>query len=452
MSLRARVALALALLAAGAVVAFGVTGYVSTRDRLHTEIDRSLTDAATPFRGDGDGGGPGGEACAHLTRPRIPGEEQNEGDAVGAHLQCVSSAGRSSARNSELAIPIDARDKGIANSGGKARFDTETVDGTPYRVYTAPRKGGGAIQVARSLTETDRVLDALRDRYLIIGAAVIALAALGGWLIARRTSRPLVRLTRAAEQITATGELQADVPTSGRDEIGRLGREFATMLDALNQSRDQQQRLAQDAGHELRTPLTSLRTNIDTLRRYRDLPEATRAQVLDDLDSESHELNALVDELVALVTEQQGDEPERRVDFDQIVTRSAERAARRSGRTIATSAEPAAVLGRPRQLQRAVANLIDNAVKFSPDDTPVEVQLAGGRLTVRDHGPGIEPRDLEHVFDRFYRSDRARSLPGSGLGLAIVRQIAEDHGGTVDVANAADGGTVATMTLPLFED
>jgi two-component system sensor histidine kinase MprB len=220
------------------------------------------------------------------------------------------------------------------------------------------------------------------------------------------------------------------------------------MLAALTRSRDQQQRLVQDAGHELRTPLTSLRTNIDTLRRYPDLAGEPRERILGDLSSELRELSALVDELVALAVDRYDDEPEQTVALDQLAERAADRARRRSGRDIVVDAAPAPVVARPQALLRAVGNLLDNAVKFSPDAKPIEVTVRPGSLEVRDHGLGIAAEDLPYVLDRFYRALGARSLPGSGLGLAIVRQVVEGAGGTVQVANHPDGGAVFALRLP----
>ncbi len=454
MSLRARLALVLALLAAAAVIAVGVTGYVSTSRALHHEVDRSLTSYGSRYAE--PDGRTARDLCLSLAaRGPAPGSS-DEGDAAppatppGTTIaQCLSASGEVIAASSETTIPVDHEDRELAAAGGRAsaQLRTQKVNGKSLRILTIPVGGGGAVQLGRDLGETSHVLDSLRNRYLLIGLLSIGAAALAGWLIARRVVRPLNRLTQAAEQISETGNLEADIPTAGRDETGRLARAFATMLAALTNSREQQQRLAEDAGHELRTPLTSLRTNIDTLRRYRKLPDDTRGRVLDDLDLESHELNALVDELVALVTDQRDDEPERHLELDDLVGRAVDRARRRSGRTITLDAQPSHIVGRPRQLLRAIDNVLDNAAKFSPDGSPIEVSVRQGSVSVRDHGTGFAPHDLGRVFDRFYRADAARALPGSGLGLSIVQHVAEEHGGTVTATNHPDGGAIVTLTL-----
>ena len=196
---------------------------------------------------------------------------------------------------------------------------TQVAHGVSYRVVSVPRPGGGEIRIARSLDETEETLGSLRDLSIGIGIAVIALAGAAGWVIARRTTRPVLRLTEAAEAVGATGQLRVDVPEAGRDEVGRLSRAFRSMLDALNRSRAQQQRLVQDAGHELRTPLTSLRANIDTLRRHPELADGPRTQLLADLDSELRELSTLVDELVALAIDRYDDESPQRLRLDELV-------------------------------------------------------------------------------------------------------------------------------------
>jgi two-component system sensor histidine kinase MprB len=259
--------------------------------------------------------------------------------------------------------------------------------------------------------------------------------------------RPVERLTTVAERVAATGELAAPVSSKRRDEVGRLARAFSSMLTALNESRNQQQRLVEDASHELRTPLTSLRTNIDTLRRHEDLDPEMRARILEGLDTEMRALGALTDELVELTVGARADEPAEALDLEQLVERAAHLVGQRSGRTIDVDATPSTVVARPAALLRAVVNMLDNAVKFSPPATPIEVVTSDGRVEVRDHGPGIDADDLPFVFDRFYRAVGARSLPGSGLGLSIVRTVAEESGGTVAAGNLASGAFI-TMQLP----
>jgi two-component system sensor histidine kinase MprB len=239
------------------------------------------------------------------------------------------------------------------------------------------------------------------------------------------------------------------VPVDGTDEAGRLGAAFNEMLAALARSKDDQQRLVQDASHELRTPLTSLRTNISVLRRHDRLAPDTMAKVLDDLDGEARELTDLTNELVELATDRRSDEPPSELSLGVLAERVAARAARRTGRRVVVDADAAVVTGRPLMLERAITNLVDNAAKFDEGgEAPIEVVVRQGTVEVLDRGPGIAPADLPHLFDRFYRASAARSCPGSGLGLAIVKGVAEVHAGSVFAAQRPGGGAVVGFKVP----
>lgn len=447
MTLRVRLAIALAVLAGVSAVFVAAAAYVTTDQRVRAEVDSSLDTYGRRFQ-DRDG-----RDAAALCGRRRPGPGNEDGplgeDGVsGVVFQCISPAGVAVAAIGAVPLPVDATDRALAISGGSVRTRTVSIESGTYRVLTVSLPMSGAVQIARDYGETQRVLDGLRWWLLLIVAVTAAIGAGAGWLIARRATGPLVQLTDAAEQVASTGRLDVVIPVSGDDEPGRLARAFATMLGALGRSREQQQQLVQDAGHELRTPLTSLRTNVETLQRYDSLPVETRRSILGDLEAETRELSSLVDELVQLATDTYDDEPEQRLALDQLVDRAAERVRRRTGRTIEVSSAPVFVIGRPRDLSRAVGNLLENAAKFSPEDTPIEVSVSGGAISVRDHGPGVPAEDRAHVFERFYRSAAARALPGSGLGLAIVDQTARSHGGQVTVTDAPEGGAVFTMVLP----
>ena len=449
MSLKWRLALALGLLGAAAAAAVAAVAYAATSRQLRAEDDAFLADrteqvlrATVPDRFPGPGDFP-------PNRPGGIGAGVIQDDAA---VQLLNAEGASVVWAGRDRLPVNDRDLALATgaASGEQRRTSE-IGATPYRIQTTPLVRGGALQVGRDVSDTDRVLTRLRRQLTIIGAAVTALAAAAGWFVARRTAAPVARLTVAAERVATTGDLDADLPEGGPDETGRLSAAFTTMLERLAASRAQQQRLVQDAGHELRTPLTSLRTNVEVLRRHPELDPAAREPILADLDEEARALGDLVNELVELATDQRDDEPEQDVDIVAVVERAAARARRRTGRpvSVVVSGEPASASGRAQAIERAVTNLLDNAAKFSPDGTVIEVGVQGGRVEVRDHGAGIPDTDLGRVFDRFYRTDSARSRPGSGLGLAIVRQVAERHHGTVFAANDPDGGAVVGFTVPV---
>jgi two-component system sensor histidine kinase MprB len=334
---------------------------------------------------------------------------------------------------------------------GREEFTTVEVDDTSYRVHTIGL-ANGSIQVARSLEETDRVLEDLRRRTIILVVLVSVAAAGLGWLIAGTVVAPLRRLTRAAEDVGSTGRLDVDVP-SGRDEVGRLGHAFRQMLDALGRSRADQQRLVEDAGHELRTPLTSLRTNLAVLRRHDDMPDDMRRRVLADLEGEVGELTDLVNEIVAVASGGADDEPDERFTLPDVVGPAIERVARRRDRSIdLVEHDPVAVIGPRSALERAATNLVDNAAKFDTSGAPIQVVVAGSTVTVLDRGPGVRAGDELLIFERFHRAPEARAMPGSGLGLAIVRDVVERCGGTVSATNRPGGGAAIGFVLPRAPD
>ncbi|MEU4893958.1 HAMP domain-containing sensor histidine kinase [Streptomyces sp. NPDC044780] len=349
-------------------------------------------------------------------------------------------------------LPVADQDRGIAASrtaGTLVRREIG-IGGEQYRMATvAVGDGTGAVQVAQQLSDTEDLLRELQKRTALFVVAVILAAGLAGWWLAGRITRRLVRLTRVAESVAATGRMEVAVPVAGDDEVGRLGRAFDGMLGQLARSKDDQRRLVQDAGHELRTPLTSLRTNVSLLRRFEELPGPAREDLLADLAGETRELTDLVNELVELAAGQRDDEPRTEVSLAEVATTAVTLARRRTGREITVRTEgDTRLTGRPATLQRAISNLVENAAKFDQDGTePVEVVISGRRVEVRDRGPGIAEEDRERVFDRFYRAPGARSLPGSGLGLAIVREVALAHGGTVFARSRAGGGAILGFTV-----
>jgi two-component system sensor histidine kinase MprB len=356
-------------------------------------------------------------------------------------------------------LPVQNADRvvaGASEAGGLTEHKDVDVGSDVYRVATVSLGGGrGAVQVAQEFSDTEDLLQALQQRTLILMAAVVVGAGLFGWWLARRITRRLVVLTAAAEDVARTRRLGVEVPVTGYDEVGRLGRAFDRMLGRLAQSEEDQRRLVQDAGHELRTPLTSLRTNISLLRRMDELPPETREELVADLGLEARELTDLVNELVELAAGQSDTEPPQRVDLADVAEDVAGVARRRTGREILVRASgDTSTDGRPGMLTRAVSNLVENAVKFDREGRgPVEIHVAGParagvvRVEVLDRGPGIGDEDLVRVFDRFYRAADARSLPGSGLGLSIVREVALAHGGAPFARRRDGGGTVIGFTV-----
>jgi two-component system sensor histidine kinase MprB len=350
----------------------------------------------------------------------------------------------------------DATRSAAVRSGHAQLADARASDGATLRVLVTPVGHGWTLTVARDLSGSIEVIRRLRGT--LFGLSVLgALAALlAGSVVARAGLRPIGALADAAEHIAATQDLsiRIDVPRrSAGDEVTRLAEAFDRMTAALSAARQRQAQLVADAGHELRTPLTSLRTNLDLLARSEDLgrplPERARRELLTDVRSQLEELTHLVDEVVVLANE---DQPRllEAVRMDDVVRRAVARVRPRSDRhTVRTALEQWTVpAGDPVALERAVVNLLDNALKFSPADTEVRVALQDGLLTVDDEGPGVPAADRPHVFERFWRSSQARSVRGSGLGLAIVAEVAAAHNGAVSMTDAPDGGTRVTLAVP----
>jgi len=300
------------------------------------------------------------------------------------------------------------------------------------------------------------VLSRLRIVLLLLCLVGTAIAAALSRAFSRQVVAPVTELTSAAEHIETTGDLSRRIIASGDDEVGSMAARFNAMLDrlqasqaALSASVETQRRLIADASHELRTPVTSLRTNAEVLRDTPGLGELERRAMLSDVADQAEELGALVADLIELARGHENGAEVTDVCLDELVAEAIVRAKRNTpGVRFVTWLEPSSVEGAPDRIGRAVNNLLDNAARHSPPGEPVEVSVRGGEISVRDHGPGVDPSDAEHLFDRFYRGAGARDRPGSGLGLAIVRQVAEAHGGTVSVENAQDGGALFRLRLP----
>ena len=331
-----------------------------------------------------------------------------------------------------------------------------TVDGIHAMVFTTSLAPGLAVQLAAPLDQVDNEVTSVGTTLALLSAMGVVLAALAGRAVARAGLAPVGRLAAVAEQVTATGNPARRVEVDRADELGRLATSFNTMLGALERSLSAQRQLVSDASHELRTPLTSLRLNAELLAADRGpdgqpaLSGPDRREVLDRVIAQVAELGQLVASITELARgESQPGPSGETVPLHEVVEAGLAGARRDWPRTLfLADLEPCVVVGHTEGLQVAVRNLLDNAAKFGPPGARVEVRLRAGELAVRDHGPGIAPTDLPHVFDRFYRAPAARGVPGSGLGLAIVGQVAERHGGTVRAEAPPGGGTLIRLRLP----
>ncbi len=420
-------------------------GSLVTRIGIHSssgaETGTSAVLAATNHSS--AGGPPGTVARLVLPRPTL-------GGATG-YVQLLQADGKIlGPEEGRSLLPITAATHAVAAGRRGAFFSDATVAGTSVRILTkhAP-EAHGVWQVALPLTDVDSTLSHLQLVLAIVSLGGVALAGALGLLVSRGALVPVRRLTGAAERVARTNDLTHRIDTGGEDELGRLAESFNTMLAALERSRLAQRQLVSDASHELRTPLTSVQTNLDALAQGERLAPSERARIVAAAQAQLRELTVLVGDLVDLSkTDVEAIEVED-VRLDLAAAGALERARLHAPDcSFVLDAEPCLVRAAPARLDRAIANLLDNACKWNTPGLPVEVRVRAGLLEVRDHGPGIAAEDLPRVFDRFYRAPAARARPGSGLGLAIVRQMAETHGGTVRAANDPDAGARLTLELP----
>jgi two-component system, OmpR family, sensor histidine kinase MprB len=368
------------------------------------------------------------------------------------YAQVVTSSGAVWAPPGEGGLlAADTAAKQVAAGRHGSYYAVSKLDGVRAMVYTTPLAPGLAVQLAVPLASVDQEVTRVGTTLALLSVIGVGLAALAGWAVARAGLAPVGRLAAVAEDVSATGDPDRRVEVHRADELGRLAASFNTMLGALQRSLSAQRQLVSDASHELRTPLTSLRLNAEMLAAEPGLPEPERREVLDRVVAQVAELGQLVASVTELARDESQPGPLGEVELHKVVEASLAGARRDWPQTVFTAElEPWPVAGgSPDSLQIAVRNLLDNAAKFGPAGVQVEVCLRAGELTVRDHGPGIAPADLPHVFDRFYRAPSARGVPGSGLGLSIVRQVAERHSGTVRAEAAPGGGTLIRFWLPV---
>ena len=437
MSFRTRLALVAAVAVALAVVIASVVVFVVVRNQLRGQVDATLRARATQIRN----GPPLRVEDGYLEIPGGPLGSATFEQAVTANGHVYPTRGEHGS------LPVTHDTIEATHEPGEEHLSDTHIAAGDIRVLTISGNGI-AIQIGRNLSELDHTLHRITVYLLLIALGGILVAAALGLAVARTALAPVRRLTETAENVTETGDLSQRIEVGSQDELGRLAASFNTMLAALEESSRAQRQLVADASHELRTPLTSLRTNIEVLAGDRALRPGDREKLLGDVVEQLGEMTSLIAELIELARAEQTHEEPEDVRLDLLTESAVERARRnRPNVVFKTELGESLVHGVPSTIERAVANLLDNAAKWSPPGGEVEVGVRDGEVTVRDHGAGIAEEDLPYVFDRFYRASSARGLPGSGLGLAIVKQVAEAHGGTVTAEPAAGGGTLMRLRL-----
>jgi two-component system sensor histidine kinase MprB len=452
--LRSRLALLVATAVAFAVAAVAASCWVVTRAQLNQQMDNSLRNSKVDAKYLTNL-----YAYCRGTTPVPP------PSFTGYTVQLVDSQGTVCIAPDASPLSVSPTDIAVAEGDQPdALHSAKTEDGTRMRVYTYPllrtgstsvdTSGNIAVSIARPSSDVNKPLSTLAWVLLAVsGVGVVGAGAAGLW-VARTGLRPVDKLTEAVEYVARTEDLPVRIPVEGEDEIARLSRSFNSMTASLASSRDRQAQLIADAGHELRTPLTSLRTNIELLARSDDtgraIPPDDRKALMKSVKAQMTELASLIGDLQELARPDAASPvPLEVVGLHDIADTALERA-RLRGPELTIRADLASwyVRAEPAALERAVVNVLDNAVKFSPPRGTIEVALRHGELTVRDHGPGIPAEELPHVFERFWRSPSARQLPGSGLGLSIVARTIQQSGGTITLRPAEGDGTVASIRLP----
>jgi two-component system, OmpR family, sensor kinase len=460
MSLRLRLTLFFTVVLAASLLGFSALLYVLLGSALDLDIDNTIAskaeDVARTSR-------IRGEFPIRPRRIRLP-----HIDAFAApdiYVQLLDPSGEVLDRSANLGehqLPLT--DDGLTNGGeGNPTWDTVRLAGQRLRMYTAPLliddEVTGFIQVARSVADNEQTLATMQRLLLFCDGLVVLVAALVGWLLARTSLRPLDRLSHTARAIGLSGRLDQRLPPANRaDEVGTLVTTFNEMLDRLEAVFTAQRRFVADASHELRTPLTTIRGNVELLRRNQSLPPEDVQDALADIASETQRMSRLVTELLQLARADAGHEfarePVRLDELLRAVHRQTQLHKPETQVELAV-AGPATVLGSADALQELFLILVDNGLKYTPAGGQVRIGLArdgdGYAVQVQDKGVGIDPADLPHIFERFYRATKVRQEGGTGLGLAIAQWIAERHGGRIAVQSAPGQGSTFTVWLPVYE-
>lgn len=452
MTIRWRLTLLYSGLIAVALILFGLLFFSVLRWAFLREVDATLEETA------------GTVAYVYRQRGRIPPLDSLSDRSTHVLVRdAVTGESVGSSRFTGL-FPLPR----VAQNGQAIYSDEVDREGIPYRLYTLPVVQGGKpvgyIQVAYVVS----ILNAVTQRMvLLVGLGTVMfglLSALGSWWVARRAIAPVEDVARAAQAVGESADLSLRVPALGTDdEVGVLVATFNDMLDQLQglygrlaASVDAQQRFVADASHELRTPLTIIRGNIDYLRKAGALDQ----EALSDMASEAARMTRMVDELLALARADAGQSPElQTVALGPLVSDACRKAQALPHQADFRSDLPEAldrvvVLGHAEWLTRVLLILIDNAFKYTPAGS---VTVRAGRqgsgvvIQVADTGMGIAPEDLPHIFERFYRTDRARGRGGTGLGLAIANWIAGVHGGKLTAESEVGKGSTFSLWLPLHK-
>lgn len=459
LSIRTRLTLWYSGLLLVILVAIGALSYSWLRRTAHQDLDVSLLAVAGAIRDTGAPDRPESEVEALLREMLGP-------ELYDKFFRLLDPEGRPHTFGSRPrgdALPLSAEARARA-ARGQSTLETIAGPGAePIRVFTMPIVRNGRVvdivQVGTSVRRAEALLDRYLHTLLVLIPLGVGLAALGGAVIARVALRPVDEMTRTARRITAEDlSRRVERPGTG-DEMERLAETLNGMLARLEAAFTQTRRFAADAAHELRTPLAALRGGIEVALRAERTPEEYRRVLASSLE-EVERLIRLAEDLLLLSRSSAGPDVTRApVDLEPLLLDVFDVGAR-LGQAAAVSVRtdamaPATVRGDATALRRAVLNLVENAIKYTPPGGKVELALTTGDgmavITVSDTGIGLDPADADRIFEPFVRLDaaRARDTGGAGLGLAIARSIAAAHGGTLTVESRPGAGSRFVLRLPL---
>jgi len=387
----------------------------------------------------------------------------NEFASPGTYIQLIDEDGNVVVKSDNLGeqeLPVKPS---LIEEGFNGKVDIETVaaaDDARVRIMVSPLYLNDQtllLEVAQSLKHVDTIMSRLRWALLISVLLALALAVISGGVIVRRALAPVKRVTRTAQTIESSSDLGRRVSYKGpADEIGQLANTFDHMIEHLDSVFESQKHFVADASHELRGPLTVFKGNLDLLKR--NLNEEDRQESLRSMGMETERMTKIVDDLLLLAEIESGHERQQEtVSLKDILEEGLNRGQQLAGNRKITIGreEDLTVTGNTHRLRLLMANLVDNAIRYTPQEGNITLSLFRegdyACLEVADTGIGIEPEHLGHIFDRFYRVDKARSRAkgGVGIGLAIAKGIAEQHGGTVMVASEPGKGSTFTARLKL---
>jgi len=441
-TIRRRIALVAAAAAAVTVVMISIVAYVAAQRQVMRPIDDSLLSRAATLERSRPGFIPPG-----FGDPIVGGDTRTRRGAFDAsYYQLILPDGATlNAGPDDVLLPAP-NEMDVSRDGPRLR--SVSVDGLHLRVVAVFQPTSNIlVQVARPLTEADATLNGFAVVLVFGGLLGVAVAGGLGLLVARSALKPIDELRDSISKVAASRAFDQRLDASTNDEIAELALAFNELLAELESARADQVRLVRDAGHELRTPLTALRTNIEILQRH-EVSEADRAEMIDAAQAEVEELTVLVSEVVDLATDRYEEEPLTEFELGIVVADVSERLKRRNGREVHVDDDGSVVEAKRAAIDRAITNIVTNADKWAAPGTAIVVRIDRCSVSVTDSGPGFAAEDIDHVFERFYRSSEARSTPGSGLGLSIVVQIVEDHGGEVFARNrSGHSGAVVGFTL-----